>query len=486
MKKQQVSFEQAMWQAANKLRKNIDPSAYKHVVLGLLFLKHVSDSTAKANGIIIPSDALWQNLKASAGDKPMGEVIDAAITALETQNPSLSGILPKGYAQHQIGDRVLLELMNLFDSMGSEANGTGNGDVLGRVYEYFLGEFAAAEGKRGGQYYTPPSVVQLLVELLQPYQGKVYDPCCGTGGMFVQSEKFVLARQGQLNDISLFGQESNQRTFQLCRMNLALRGINHGNIRFNPDGTFLDDAHPQLKADFILANPPFNTADWGHEHLSDDSRWKFGIPPKGNANFAWIQHILAHLAPDGYACLVLSNGSLSTQGSKERIIRQKIVSGNFLDCIVMLPDRLFINTGIPACVWLLTTSKCMENPKSRKHRKNEILFIEAGSSGRMVSRKNRVLTADDIGSIASIYHNWKTEPSDYSDIAGLCRSVSIDEVARNDFFLTPGRYVGVPPIQPVDAEEYRAQLAQLRITFQSQFERSAELGKQIMSNWIER
>jgi len=314
-------------------------------------------------------------------------------------------------------------------------------DVLGRVYEYFLGQFALAEGKKGGQFYTPESIVRLLVQILEPYHGRVFDPCCGSGGMFVQSEKFVKAHQGRLDDISIYGQESNETTYKLCRMNLAIRGIDGTNIKWNPEGSLLNDAHKDLKADFVIANPPFNDSDWSGDLLRNDGRWQFGTPPDGNANFAWVQHFIYHLSPIGSAGFVLSNGSLSSNTSGEGDIRKKLVTEDLVDCIVMLPTQLFYNTGIPACLWFL--SRCKNGNKNRD-RKGEVLFIDASELGYMVNRSSRAFSEEEISKIADTYHEWKKVGGSYQDVKGFCKSASLADIEKHNFVLTPGRYVGIP------------------------------------------
>jgi type I restriction enzyme M protein len=312
---------------------------------------------------------------------------------------------------------------------------------LGEVYEYFLGQFALNEGKKGGQFYTPESIVRLLVEMLEPYEGRVFDPCCGSGGMFVQSQKFVEAHQGRLDNVSIYGQESNETTYKLCRMNLAIRGIDGSNIKWNPEGSFLNDAHPDLKADFVIANPPFNDSDWSGDQLKDDGRWQYGMPPTGNANFGWVQHFLYHLAPTGSAGFVLSNGSLSSNTSGEGQIRQSLVRADLVDCVVMLPTQLFYNTGIPACLWFLSRYK---NGNKNRSRRGEVLFIDASELGYMLNRRNRAFADEDIAKVADTYREWKREGGDYEDIKGFCKSATLADIEQHKFVLTPGRYVGIP------------------------------------------
>ncbi|MFB2833647.1 SAM-dependent methyltransferase [Floridanema evergladense] len=378
--------------------------------------------------------------------------------AIEQENPILKGVLSKVYAKQNLDKASLGGLIDLIGSfkLVSEKKGAAEqleldleqnakklqqADVLGRVYEYFLGQFALEEGRKGGQFYTPECIVKLLVEMLEPYNGRVFDPCCGSGGMFVQSEKFVANHQGRLDDISIYGQESNETTFKLCKMNLAIRGIDSSNIKWNSEGSFLNDAHPDLKADFILANPPFNDSDWGGELLRSDGRWKYGTPPTGNANFAWVQHFIYHLAPTGSAGFVLSNGSLSSNTGGEGEIRQKLVQEDLVDCIVMLPTQLFYNTGIPACLWFLSRYK---NGNKNRVRQGEVLFIDASEQGEMINRRNRTLRDADINKIAHTYHEWKRKNGSYRDIKGFCKSATLEEIEKHKFVLTPGRYVGIP------------------------------------------
>jgi type I restriction enzyme M protein len=512
------SLEQKLWKAADKLRKNIDAAEYKHIVLGLVFLKYISDSFEQLheklvagegeyagadpedsdeykaeNVFFVPTEARWSALQAQAKQPTIGQIVDEAMEAIERENPKLlKGILPKVYGQQKLDP---IALGGLIDNIGSvnlakvkaESDGqlildmeprvapSRQADLLGQVYEYFLGQFALAEGKKGGQFYTPESVVRVLVEMLEPYKGRVFDPCCGSGGMFVQSEKFVKAHQGRLDDISIYGQESNETTYKLCRMNLAIRGIDGSNIRWNPEGSFLNDAHKDLKADFVIANPPFNDSDWGGDLLRKDGRWQYGVPPTGNANFAWVQHFLSHLAPTGGAGFVLSNGSLSSNTSGEGEIRQQLVRSDLVDCIVMLPTQLFYNTGIPACLWFLSRYK---NGTKNRERKREVLFIDASELGYMINRRNRTFDDDDIQKIAGTYHEWKREGGNYADIKGFCKSATLAEIEKHNFVLTPGRYVGIP--DEVESEiSFEETMGALTAELAAQMKESAALDADI-------
>ena len=461
------SFEQKLWKTADKLRKNIDAAEYKHIVLGLIFLKYISDAFevlhqklivnegdyagadpedrdeySAENVFFVPVEARWSYLQGQAKQPDIGKTVDLAMEAIERENAKrLKGILPKVYGQQKLDQKSLGGLIDLIGSITLGDAEAQAQDVLGRVYEYFLGQFALAEGKKGGQFYTPESIVRLLVEILEPYNGRVFDPCCGSGGMFVQSEKFVQNHQGRLDNLSIYGQESNETTYKLCRMNLALRGIDGSNIKWNPEGSFLNDAHKDLKADFVIANPPFNDSDWGGDLLQNDGRWQYGKPPQGSANFAWVQHFLYHLSPTGSAGFVLSNGSLSSNTSGEGDIRKALVVQDLVDCIVMLPTQLFYNTGIPACLWFLSRYK---NGNKNRDRKGEVLFIDASELGYMVNRSSRAFTETEIKRVADTYHEWKKSGGSYHDIKGFCKSASLVDIEKHNFVLTPGRYVGIP------------------------------------------
>jgi len=487
-----LGFEARLFQAADKMRGSMDASEYKHVALGLIFLKYISDAfegkhaaLARAgedaedrdqylaeNIFWVPKDARWSHLQAGAKQPTIGKLIDDAMIALESANISLKGVLPKDYARPALNKQMLGELIDLISSIGlHETNAGGNKDsskdILGRVYEYFLGGFAGAEGKRGGEFYTPRSVVMLLVEMLEPYKGRIFDPCCGSGGMFVQSEKFVLAHGGRLGDIAIYGQEMNNTTWRLAKMNMAVRGID-ADIRWNNEGSFHKNEFRDLKADYILANPPFNISDWGGERLRDDGRWKFGTPPAGNANYAWLQHILHHLSPTGTAGVVLANGSMSSTASGEGDIRRTMVEADVVDCMVALPGQLFYSTQIPACLWFLTRSK---NPNGLRDRRGEILFIDARKMGVLVERTRRELTEEEVARIADTYHAWRGEANAgaYQDIPGFCKAAKLEEVREHGHVLTPGRYVGAEAIEDDDATfQEKMQLLTQELTAQMQ------------------
>ena len=450
---QQEPLEKQLWKAADKLRKNIDAAEYKHVVLGLIFLKYISDSFEELfaqleagdgeydgadpedkdeykaeNVFFVPSQARWSFLLGKAKLPEIGTFVDGAMDAIEQENPQLLGVLPKVFARQNLDPTSLGELMDLVGNIALGDAKSRSADVLGHVFEYFLGEFALAEGKQGGQFYTPRSIVELLVMMLEPYKGRIFDPCCGSGGMFVQSEKFIAQHQGRLDDVSIYGQESNQTTWRLARMNLAIRGIDSSQVKWNSEGSFLNDAHQDLKADFIIANPPFNVSDWSGELLAKDGRWQYGMPPGGNANFAWMQHFLYHLSPLGKAGVVLAKGALTSKTSGEGEIRRRLIAeGNVMDCIVNLPAKLFLNTQIPAALWFMNRGR-----GKGYARKNEILFIDARNLGHLINRRSRELSLEDIAQIAEVYHAWRSEDDAYIDVKGFCASVPISRVAELD------------------------------------------------------
>lgn len=482
------TLERQLWAAADKLRGNISSSDYKYVVLGLIFLKYVSDAFAvryqaalddnydpedrdwyiAENVFWIPQEARWEHLVANAKQPDIGLLVDTAMEAIERDNPSLKGVLPKNYAREALDKRRLGELIDLFTNIRFDTGDTK--DLLGQVYEYFMGMFADSEGKHGGEFYTPRSIVKLLVEMLEPYQGRVYDPCCGSGGMFVWSEKFVEEHAGRTDDIAVYGQELNETTWRLAKMNMAIRGID---AKIKRGDTLMDDQLKGLKADYILANPPFNISDWGQEHLQDDIRWKYGLPPKGNANFAWIQHMIHHLSPRGTAGFVLANGSMGSQTGGEGEIRKQLVLNDMVDAIVTLPDKLFFNVAIPCCLWFVS--------RDRANRHGKVLFIDGRNLGKMVSRKNRELEPADIEKIATTYHQFKKQSSEYQDVAGFCKVAELEEMKQHDFVLTPGRYVGVEEVED-DGEPFEEKMERLTTELYEQFAKSRELEEKVREN----
>ena len=518
MKKQknqtkEIGFEDKLWKAADKMRNNMDAAEYKHIVLGLIFLKYISDAFEERhktldeeisdkkgsyyvaepqaryetlndpdeyradNVFYVPEKARWDYLQKNAKQPIIGKIIDDAMDELEKNNPTLKGVLPKNYARPSLDKTRLGELIDLIGTIGLGDKENRSKDILGRVYEYFLGQFADAEGKKGGQFYTPRSIVNLLVGMLEPYKGRVFDPCCGSGGMFVQSEKFVQVHGGRIGDISVYGQESNQTTWRLCKMNLAIRGID-ANIQWNNEGSFLKDAHKDLKSDFVIANPPFNDSDWKGEALRNDARWKYGIPPTGNANFAWVQHFIYHLAPSGVTGFVLANGSMSSNTSGEGDIRKNIIEADLVDCMVALPSQLFYNTMIPACLWFVARDK--KNHKFRD-RSGEVLFIDARNMGVMVDRRHRELTDEEINKISSTYHAWRGEGGKYEDKKGFCKSAKPDEVKKHGYILTPGRYVGAEEEED-DGVSFDEKMKRLTSELSGQFKKSKELEAEIKKN----
>ena len=481
-------IQSKLWAAADKLRGNISSSDYKYVVLGLIFLKYISDAFEaqyrKAesenydpedrdyyladNVFWVPKEARWEHLVANAKQPTIGVLIDEAMDAVEHDNASLKGVLPKNYAREALDKRRLGELIDLFTNMTFQSDNSK--DLLGQVYEYFMGMFADSEGKHGGEFYTPRSIVKLLVEMLEPYGGRVYDPACGSGGMFVQSEKFVEEHSGRIGDIAIYGQELNETTWRLAKMNMAIRGID-ADIRRGD--TFHDDKFPDLKADYIIANPPFNISDWGVEHLQDDIRWRYGLPPKGNANYGWIQHMIHHLSPKGTAGFVLANGSMSSQSSGEGEIRKKLLEADLVDCIVTLPSQLFFNTGIPACLWFVS--------RDRANRTGKTLFIDGRNLGKMINRRNRELTDEDIAQVAKAYHNFKAQNGEYEDVAGFTKVATLEEIKEHDFVLTSGRYVGSEEVEE-DDEAFAEKMERLTAELNEQFTKSHELEQKIKEN----
>ncbi len=505
-----LGFEAKLWLAADKLRNNMDAAEYKHVVLGLIFLKYISDTFEEhraklvagqgdyeganpedpdeyraENVFWVPADARWPHLQASAKQPSIGKTVDDAMVAIERDNPRLKGVLPKDYARPGLDKHRLGELIDLIATISLTAASEGEKthrsvDLLGRVYEYFLTRFASAEGKNGGQFYTPSCVVRCLVEMLGPYKGRIYDPCCGSGGMFVQSEKFVESHGGKLGDISIYGQESNATTRRLAVMNLALRGI-EADFGVEHADSFRRDLHPDLRADYVLANPPFNDSDWFRK--DDDVRWQFGVPPKGNANFAWVQHFIHHLAPAGCAGFVLANGSMSSNQSVEGEIRRALIEADLVDCMVALPGQLFYSTQIPVCLWFVAKNKKAETKRGFRDRRQQTLFIDARKLGTLIDRVHRELTEADLQKITTTYHAWRGEKDagNYADLAGFCKSATTAEIAAHGFVLTPGRYVGAEEIED-DGEPFEEKMPRLVAELNAQFEESAKLEEAIKAN----
>ena len=502
-----TGYEAELWRMANALRGNMDAAEYKHVVLGLVFLKYISDAFEETrvrleaasavgadpedpdeyraeNVFWVPPEARWELLRTGARQPTIGELADAAMSGIERDNPGLRNVLPKQYARPALDKRRLGQLIDLVSNIRIGDQESRSRDVLGRVYEYFLSEFASAEGKKGGEFYTPRCIVRLLVRMVEPYRGRVYDPCCGSAGMFVQSVEFIRAhangngtgrRPPPGADISIYGQESNYTTWRLAKMNLAIRGIGGQIVQGD---TFHNDRFPDLKADFILANPPFNVSDWGGERLVGDRRWRYGVPPKGNANFAWVQHMVHHLAPGGVAGFVLANGSMSSQQSGEGTIRRNLVEAGLLDCIVALPGQLFYSTQIPACLWFLArrSGGGVRDPR------DEVLFVDARGMGRMVTRRHRELTEEEIRRIADTYHAWRAGTAGkYADVPGFCRSASLDEVGKHRHVLTPGRYVRAEPTKE-DGEPFEMKMARLAAEWRKQQAAAARLDAEIADN----
>jgi type I restriction enzyme M protein len=509
-----LGFEAQLFAAADKLRGHLDAAEYKNVVLGLIFLKYISDAFEQLHMKLlaqvsegadpedrdeyiaervfwVPREARWSYLQANAKQPSIGNLIDDAMLAIERDNPSLKGVLPGNYGRATLDKQRLGGLVDLISGINFLDEESRKQDILGRVYEYFLSQFASLEGKKGGEFYTPRSVVRLLVEMLAPYKGRVFDPCCGSGGMFVQSEKFVEAHGGRIGDLSIFGQESNPNTWKLAKMNLAIRGI-EADLGPEPGDSFTHDLHPDLKADFILANPPFNMSDWGGESLREDKRWKFGVPPVRNANFAWVQHFIHHLSPTGIAGFVLANGSMSSNTSGEGEIRKGIIEADLVDCMVALPGQLFYSTPIPVCLWFLTRNKSGLHG-SRDHR-GETLFIDARNLGTLVDRVHRDLSPEDLAKITGTYHAWRGDKSDlpglplfgagevqYGDIPGFCKSTNLQDIRDEGYILTPGRYVGTAETEQ-DQEPFEAKLKRLTSALEKQFAESHDLEVKIWAS----
>ena len=505
-----VGYEAELWRMADTLRGSMDAAEYKHVALGLIFLKYISDAFGEARAKLeanrhltgadpddpdeyradnifwVPLEARWQQVQAQARQPGIGQTVDAAMVAIERDNPSLRDVLPKEYARPALDKQRLGQLIDMISNIKVGDAEARAQDVLGRVYEYFLSQFASAEGKRGGEFYTPRCVVKLLVEMLEPYGGRVYDPCCGSSGMFVQSQAFVDAHAngngngGRAKDtISIYGQESNHTTWRLAKMNLAIRGIDG---RIEHGDTFHNDRHTDLRADYILANPPFNVSDWGGDRLRDDQRWQYGVPSAGNANFAWVQHMAHHLAPSGVAGFVLANGSMSSGQSNEGEIRRNLIEADLVDCMVALPGQLFYATQIPVCLWFLARDR--RNVKFRD-RRGEILFIDARKLGNMVDRTHRELSDEDIAHIADTYHAWRNEgaAADYADVPGFCKSATLEDVRRHGHVLTPGRYVGAEP-QEDDGEPFAEKMARLSAQWREQQVEAQRLDATIEKNLV--
>lgn len=496
-----LSLEEKLWKVVDKLRYIMDAAEYKHVVLGLIFLKYISDafivvheslkSESESNPedhdeyaarkiFWIPKKARWNHLFNNAKKSEIGELIDNAMDSIEKENPSLQGVFQKDYARPNLNKQRLEELIDLIGTIGLGGKESKNKDVLGEVYEYFLEQFAHTEGKKGGEFYTPKSIVRLLVEILEPYKGRIFDPCCGSGGVFVQNEKFIVAHDGKIDNISIYGQESNSTAWRLCKMNLFIHGMESNMIKWNKQGSFVNDAHKDLRANFILASPPFNDRNWDDGQLlqnDNDVRWAYGTPPVGNANFAWIQHIIHHLSPTGTAGFVMANGSMYSNTSGQGKIRQNIVEQDLVYCIVALPSQLFYNTQIPACLWFLTRDK--KNPKFR-NRQKQVLFIDARNMGTMRDQRQRDLTDNDIITIADTYHSWRNKTSNYTDVAGFCKSVQISDIKKQDWVLTPESYI----VNKEEEEEekytaFKEKMKNLTMDLAIQFQENKKLEREI-------
>lgn len=491
-----VGFEEKLWAAADKMRGNMDPSEYKHVVLGLIFLKYISGSfeelhqkIEKEEGIEeaedkdyyiaenvfwVPQVSRWSYIRDNARKPEIGKIIDDAMYAIEKDNPDLKGVLRKEYSRPALDKQRLAGIIDIISQVDLQEDKTK--DILGRIYEYFLGRFAGSEGKGGGEFYTPQSIVKLLVEMIEPYSGRIYDPCCGSGGMFVQAELFNRTHEGRHDDIIIYGEESNHTTWQLCKMNLALRHISSENIKHG--NSFHNDLHKDLKADFCLANPPFNDSDWDGQLLKNDVRWKYGTPSTGNANYAWIQHFVHHLSPTGIAGFVMANGAMSSNTSGEGEIRKNMIKAGLIDCIIAMPDKLFYNVQIPCSLWFLSRDRYDHKFRNRH---DEILFIDARKIGKMVDRKHRELSEEDIKLVSETYHNWRSKDGKCEDKKGFCKAAKIEEVEKNGFVLTPGRYVGTEIIEE-DDEVFEEKMKRLSSELDQQFRSSKELEEKIKNN----
>ena len=487
--KTDTTFEQKLFKAADKLRKNIDAAEYKNVVLGLVFLKYISESFEELyeqlkaspegdpeeileyqakNVFYVPEKARWSFLQSNAKQVEIGKMINEAMEAVEAENSQLKNVLPMVFNKANLDSSSLGQLIDLISNTELQKEGEKSKDLFGRVYEYFLGEFANAEGKKGGQFYTPKSIVKLMVNMIEPYEGRVYDPACGSGGMFIMSEKFVTKHGRKVQDINIYGQESNQTTWKLSKMNLAIRNINSEQVKWNTEGSFLKDEHPTLKADYILANPPFNQSDWGISMLEEDARWEYGIPPSGNANYGWMQHMIYHLAPKGVAAIVLANGSLSSNTKGEGDIRQRLIEQGLVEAIVALPKQLFYNTGIPACIWILRRDRTVTG---------RTLFLDASEMGHMEDRTHRVFTDDDVDRLATTYHNWR-KGDGYEDIKGYCKSATLEDITKHGYTLTPGRYVGIPDEED-DGIPYETKMTDLTTQLAEQMTKEKQLNDHI-------
>lgn len=486
-----IGFENKLWEAADKMRNNMDPAEYKHVVLGLIFLKYISDAFEEKydqvksedfadpedpdeylsdNIFWVPKEARWSLIKDNSKNPRIGIMIDDAMDAIEKLNNSVKGVLPKIYGSPDLNKIMLGGIIDLISDIGLGDRESQSKDMFGKVYEYFLGKFAMAEGKGGGQFFTPTCIVRLLVEMIEPFNGRVYDPCCGSGGMFVQSERFVEAHGGKLGEISIYGQESNPTTWKLAKMNLAIRGI-EANLGAKHADSFHNDLHPSLKADYIIANPPFNVKVWGGERLKEDVRWKYGIPYKGNANFAWIQHFIHHLAPRGIAGFVMANGSLTSSVSNEGDIRKAMIEANLVDCIISLPGQLFLTATLPACLWFITRYK-------NENIINKILFIDARDLGYMVDRTKKELSEKDIKKISDIYHKWKSDNENYQDLPDFCKTATLEEIRSNDYSLNTGRYVEIKK-KEIDIEDFQQKYDSLKEKLLEYLENDEQLSKKI-------